>query len=800
MSGSLYHPVNIQPGSIVTPLQQWAQLYQAQAAEALTRQQAAEAEARVPLIGSQAALAAAQAQAAGIESQFKQNRLDAQSNLLRMQSGQQAPQPQAPQYQGSPVAPNVQPGSPADVINRLRSGGFQPGEGQGAPMTIGASDAATVQGPGLLSAGRPAPPIPPIGRQPLPAVAPGPLDGVGQVVSQSGAVSGIGGLAIPREVYAAAVTSEAPIKGLIEAQALRASTIAQRIGPASNTAQFNAALRSLHNEGWISDQDFGFAHNQFQFKRAFLDSLADPNTQMQQGTRLAEAGMMRDGLGNIVAAPGAIGAIGAVEGTRANARVPSQIAVEQAKPQVIDGNLYYPPNPGVPGAGGRGGGSPLDSFMGRFSPDQQQLLQGIAQEAGIPPNILASLKFGESGVARSAASGDGGASHGVMQMQEGTLDGINKKYKTNVTTEEIKKNPVLATYVGALRWKDLREKYGSDELASMAYQRGEGAMDRWIKDGAKWDRVPSVARERLESAYGVNVGSDVRAAALDYADRSRGADAAGEKEIQIPGVNAPSRTEVTVPRGLGVTTGAGGTIVSPRATEADKGRSGAQIAANEKWRATLTEEADQGVRMNAILDQAKMASQTWQAGKFAPYKMAALSVVDDIGQAVNGMVGKEVWKPSTAVGDWQKFNKDMIENVRRVVIATSTRAAFKEFEILQKAQPADDMSPQGFRSIVSQMQGMNDWLSAKSQAAANFRGEASEFSRSWDSQISPLAFIVARMGPEEQVALSNKLAKMPGGQAVRASIAKQTKFLIEHGLDGVDVPYIPSGGQVGGPR
>jgi len=143
------------------------------------------------------------------------------------------------------------------------------------------------------------------------------------------------------------------------------------------------------------------------------------------------------------------------------------------------------------------------SLLSAQTPEMQAMIQKAAAQTGMPAQLLAAHKWNESRTASSVPEGDAGASFGIMQMQGPTLDAYNQAHGTKYTTAELKGDPQLALNVGAQHWMDLKQRYnGNDFLASMAYARGVGNTDAWIKGGSKYAELPPGVQRVLGNVYG----------------------------------------------------------------------------------------------------------------------------------------------------------------------------------------------------------------------------------------------------------------------------------------------------------
>jgi hypothetical protein len=152
--------------------------------------------------------------------------------------------------------------------------------------------------------------------------------------------------------------------------------------------------------------------------------------------------------------------------------------------------------------------------------------------------------------------------------------------------------------------------------------------------------------------------------------------------------------------------------------------------------------------------------------------------------------------PSGALGDYQDSMKTFGELTRAAVQATSPRASYQEFSMIMKQLPGPEMSDQGKRVIFDQMQGLNDWTIAKSQASArlNSRTAPNEFDSQWANNISPEAFIVRRMSPQDFDLFQQKMSQTPEGRKELRQIGMEMGKLGQWGLL-PNPAQIPTGSQ-----
>lgn len=218
----------------------------------------------------------------------------------------------------------------------------------------------------------------------------------------------------------------------------------------------------------------------------------------------------------------------------------------------------------------------------------------------------------------------------------------------------------------------------------------------------------------------------------------------------------------------------------PAMTPAQKAESsgyGEQLA---KVLPTLAEKADNSRQANFTLDQMKSEAQTWNMGKGGTALMAAQQYLKPLANSLGSTVFD---KP---VADFEAFQKNAGVLTRQAVKEVSPRAAVQEFQMIQNQLPSADMSRGGFNQIVDQFQAVNDFNIAKHQAGEAWRsatGSMDKFEAEWNKNITPSAFLVSRLPPEQLGALRANLSRTAEGRATLKSITRQLQWASEHKLD-----------------
>jgi hypothetical protein len=196
----------------------------------------------------------------------------------------------------------------------------------------------------------------------------------------------------------------------------------------------------------------------------------------------------------------------------------------------------------------------------------------------------------------------------------------------------------------------------------------------------------------------------------------------------------------------------------------------------------LADKANQSRQSNFTLDQMRNESQTWDMGKGAQTLLTAGQYLKSAA-AVLGMQNTFLDKP---IADYESFNKNAGTLVRQAVKEVSSRAAVQEFNLIQKQLPSSDMTRKGFNQIADQFQSVNDFNIAKHQAGQAWRdaaGSMDKFETEWNKNITPTAFFVSRLPPDQVGALKANLERTPEGRVTLRSLTKQLQWAHDHNLD-----------------
>ena len=205
----------------------------------------------------------------------------------------------------------------------------------------------------------------------------------------------------------------------------------------------------------------------------------------------------------------------------------------------------------------------------------------------------------------------------------------------------------------------------------------------------------------------------------------------------------------------------------------------------EDYGSQLQNDAAGATQGNFLVDQLRRESQSWSMGKFADIEGDARAYLQGFRQLFNLPADPSL---DQKLGDFQAFRKNGMELTRQAVRATSSRAAFQEMQMIQSALPQPMMSDNGFGQIADQLQGVNDYKVVKARASDAWRarpggdGTLAGFESNWNQNITPAAFLVHRMSPQDWQATAANLQKTPTGRAYLSRVVSELQYGQRAGL------------------
>lgn len=642
-------------------------------------------------------------------------------------------------------------------------GGGQPGAG--APM-IGNASAASIGGepsPNGPGGGAGGPQMPP-------------------PVTPYGAVASPSGVAVPGFVLATSMKPDGNIDWNNVYQG-RARAIGQTLGAATDPQTWNAAVQRLYGSGYLSTDEYLQLHGRPELRQAALNAVADPNEYAANQVKLATAGMQMGGAGQVEPSLPAIAAGAARAGAVKAAELPATIAAERAKP------IKTAPTEAV---------TLLPTGQGAVA----QPLANIANGQPMAGDEWANRSMLSEGGPTGKTSATSSAA-GTQNFIDSTWLEQMRAHHPDITQGKSDAE-VLAMRSNAGLSNQLALEYAGDNAPQLV---ASGLPANAASLNLAHQLGPSGAIAALKAPEGTPMSQIVPASVITanpgLANMTNSqlwgqvVSRFGTGPVQGVAGGAPAPTAQPA-AGTPVPTPGGGAVIPPRLSPFDVSQQQHLAEQIKTYQDGLTAKSQAAAAANARFDQMRLDSNTWTMGKFADFKMDALSALDSFKQNINGLVGSQVFTPDKSVGDWQSFVKNSIEAARIATRETSARAAVQEMQMIRQSLPTPEMSPQGFRQIVDMLQGVNDWYMAKTRAAGSMGAtNPATFDAQWNQNITPGAFILHRMSTDDMKALHDRMVQSAPGRSMWNDWVQQLQFLDKGGFFHPSMAGLPTGRQLG---
>src|SRR6185437_11920050 len=192
----------------------------------------------------------------------------------------------------------------------------------------------------------------------------------------------------------------------------------------------------------------------------------------------------------------------------------------------------------------------------------------------------------------------------------------------------------------------------------------------------------------------------------------------------------------------------------------------------EEYGQTLSTNATNAVNQQFTIDQMRRESGNgsgWTPGKFSEWVGDARAILNGV-----GLSGPET---DAALANYQAFQKNSMTLVTQATRAVSPRAAVQEMTMIRNALPGAQTSQGGLRYMFDQFSANNDFMIAKNQAAETWRGghngTLAGFESAWNQSLSPFAFLVHRMSPDDLTTMASNLQQTGAGRSLLAKIQQE---------------------------
>jgi hypothetical protein len=109
--------------------------------------------------------------------------------------------------------------------------------------------------------------------------------------------------------------------------------------------------------------------------------------------------------------------------------------------------------------------------------------------------------------------------------------------------------------------------------------------------------------------------------------------------------------------------------------------------------------------------------------------------------------------------NFQEFQKNSIQLALAQAKSMSPREAFQGVLFVQSGNPNFDMTRDGIEGVIGQMQGLDQYKIAKSQALSNWAGDPNKFETYWQKQTDPTVFMFNNASPAQKQQMLGALSK-----------------------------------------
>ena len=133
-----------------------------------------------------------------------------------------------------------------------------------------------------------------------------------------------------------------------------------------------------------------------------------------------------------------------------------------------------------------------------------------------------------------------------------------------------------------------------------------------------------------------------------------------------------------------------------------------------------------------------------------------------------------------SVSSYESANSTINEIVRKAVRESDPNPSFVQTRMAIEAMPVALQSEKGAERINNRMIGLTDHTIARAEMMDKYRetrGTVAGFDSWWRGQVSPFAFVVNKMAPDEKLQLTEFLGRTLSGQAEKAQLLRQLQFI-----------------------
>lgn len=139
------------------------------------------------------------------------------------------------------------------------------------------------------------------------------------------------------------------------------------------------------------------------------------------------------------------------------------------------------------------------------------------------------------------------------------------------------------------------------------------------------------------------------------------------------------------------------------------------------------------------------------------------------------------------VAGYEELTKNAGTFVRNAVRGTDSNPSTQQFNMIAASLPQPETSPLGFRRVTDQMLGLAQYKAAKAQALPAYEqmngGSHAGYENWFYKNVTPYAFIISSMHPDDRKELYMKLQGSDQGKRELQMLRPQLEFIHQQGLD-----------------
>ncbi|WP_456305436.1 hypothetical protein, partial [Gluconacetobacter diazotrophicus] len=524
----------------------------------------------------------------------------------------------------------------------------------------------------------------------------------------------------------------------------RRTALFQLASDATTPKEWDQNVVQAYRQGYLSPTDLQHLYGNFGHRDAVMNSLTDAKALMGYNQAAMGQGMRVGPDGRPEAAPDIVAAQAAKSGATTSAEAAARAGYDTMDlPQ-----------------------QNLDGSYSKRTMTKAQALGVLRGQPGVAPNYTDAITSWENpsgNPAQPNASGPGGtpttSAVGNGQFLGGTWAPLIRRIRPDLAGQSddqlnaLRSDPDLTRQATAAYAQQnaqrlgqlgipatgptlaLSHRYGADGAATVlraATQAPNLTLAQVLPNAAQAN--PQQAGQRI----GDIVGDASRRFAMVAPPGQQASGGAGDAQAPAAG-NAQFAAGTPPLPGV-----AGKPELSPQGQADLNVATAARTKAAQDMEGVRTATANQvegAQRNNGILTQMnhEVDAGTWTPDKYSSVRLGLWKSLN----ALRSMAGME---PLEGVGDQEAYVKNSVQLLGGFVHQYNPQGGAHVTEAMSSGIPNDTMSKSGIKAVNSELMGLNDWVIAKNNFAADYQGNAAQFQRDWNNVAGdPTPFIMSRM-------------------------------------------------------